>query len=62
VEFAPGNAGITLDASTGSGAVTSDHPMALHVSSNGHKVSGQLNGGGPAVVIETGSGDVHIRD
>jgi beta-lactamase regulating signal transducer with metallopeptidase domain len=62
VEFSPGSAGLTLDASTGSGSVKSDHPMALQVSSDGHHVSGQLNGGGPDVRIETGSGDIHIHD
>jgi DUF4097 and DUF4098 domain-containing protein YvlB len=62
VELTAGSTPMTLDASTGSGRVTSDRPMGLQTSSDGHKVSGQLNGGGPAVVIETGSGDVRIHD
>ncbi len=62
VEFSPGNAPMNLDASTGSGTITSDHPMTLQVSSNGHQMRGQLNGGGPDVRIETGSGDIRIHE
>jgi hypothetical protein len=62
VELTPGNAPLTLSASTGSGRITSDRPMALNVSSDGHRMSGQLNGGGPNVVIETGSGNIRIHD
>jgi beta-lactamase regulating signal transducer with metallopeptidase domain len=62
VEFSPGSAPLNLDASTGSGSISSDHPMAIQVSSDGHKLSGQLNGGGPDVQIETGSGDIRIKD
>jgi beta-lactamase regulating signal transducer with metallopeptidase domain len=62
VEFSPGSAGLTLDASTGSGSITTDHPMALEVSSDHHRMTGQLNGGGPDVRIQTGSGDIRIHD
>jgi beta-lactamase regulating signal transducer with metallopeptidase domain len=62
VELMAGSAPMTLDASTGSGRVTSDHPMGLQTSSDGHKISGSLNGGGPLVVIETGSGDVRVHN
>ncbi len=62
VEFSPGNAPLTLDASTGSGSISTDHPMALQVSSDRHHMRGPLNGGGPDVRIETGSGDITIHD
>ena len=62
VEFSPGNAPLTLDASTGSGGITSDRPMALDTSSDGHRMRGPLNGGGPEVRIETGSGGIRIRE
>jgi beta-lactamase regulating signal transducer with metallopeptidase domain len=62
IDFSAGDAPLTLDASTGSGSVTSDRPMALQTSSNGHHMRAQLNGGGPEVRIETGSGDVHIHE
>jgi len=62
VEFSPGNAGMSLDASTGSGGITSDRPMTMETSSDGRHMRGQLNGGGPEVRVETGSGNIHIRD
>ena len=54
-------AGITLDASTGSGGIHSDRDMVTHGESNRHHVSGTLNGGGPTVRIETGSGSIRIH-
>ena len=61
VELWPGSAGITLDASTGSGGIHSDRDMVTHGESNRHHVSGTLNGGGPTVRIETGSGSIRIH-
>ena len=61
VEFSPGNAPLTLDASTGNGDISTDRAMATQVSSDRHSLRGNLNGGGPMVRIETGSGDIHIR-
>ncbi|MGB9409402.1 MAG: DUF4097 family beta strand repeat-containing protein [Terracidiphilus sp.] len=61
VELWPGSAGITLDASTGSGSIHSDHEMATQGESNRHHLTGKLNGGGPTVRIETGSGDIRIH-
>jgi DUF4097 and DUF4098 domain-containing protein YvlB len=61
VELTPDNAPMNLEASTGSGSISSDHPMNIQVSTDGHKLSGPLNGGGPEVRIETGSGDIHIH-
>jgi hypothetical protein len=61
VEFSPGNTGFTLDASTGSGSVHSDHEMTVQGSFDRHHITGKVNGGGPTVRIETGSGDVRIH-
>ncbi len=61
VEFAPGNTGFTLDASTGSGSVHTEREMAVQGSFDRHHVTGKINGGGPTVRIETGSGDVRIN-
>lgn len=61
VEFSPGNTGFVLDASTGSGSVHSDHEMTVQGSFDKHHVTGKVNGGGPTVRIETGSGDVRIH-
>ena len=61
VEFWPGNTGFTLDASTGSGGVHTDHEMTVQGSFDKHHITGKVNGGGPTVRIETGSGDVRIH-
>lgn len=61
VEFWPGSAPLTLDASTGSGTIKSDRPMAMPTGSDRHHVHSSLNGGGPEVRLETGSGDIHIH-
>lgn len=61
VEFWPGSTGITLDASTGSGSIHSDHEMMTQGTLNKHHVVGKLNGGGPTVRIETGSGSIRVH-
>jgi DUF4097 and DUF4098 domain-containing protein YvlB len=61
IEFWPGNTGFTLDASTGSGSVHTDREMAVQGSFDKHHITGKVNGGGPTVRIETGSGDVRIH-
>jgi DUF4097 and DUF4098 domain-containing protein YvlB len=61
IEFWPGNAGMTLDASTGSGTVHTDHEMTVQGSFDHHHITGKINGGGPTVRIQTGSGDVRIH-
>lgn len=61
IEFSPGNTGFTLDASTGSGSVHTDHEMTVQGSFDRHHITGKVNGGGPTVRIETGSGDVRIH-
>jgi hypothetical protein len=61
VEFWAGDAPLTLDASTGSGTVHTDREMLTQGSSDRHHVTGKLNGGGPIVRIETGSGDIRVH-
>src|ERR1017187_10039152 len=61
VEFWPGSAGFALDASTGSGTVHTDREMLTQGSTDRHHVTGKINGGGPTVRIETGSGDVRVH-
>jgi hypothetical protein len=57
------NAHFTLDAETGSGSVKSDPPLTMttHGSIDKHHVSGTVNGGGPTIKAQTGSGDIHIQ-
>jgi hypothetical protein len=61
VEIWTGDAGITLDAETGSGGVHTDREMSTQGPINLHHVSGKINGGGPMVKIETGSGSIRIH-
>jgi DUF4097 and DUF4098 domain-containing protein YvlB len=61
VEFWPGSAPLTLDASTGSGGVTSDKEMVMQGPVNSHHFVGKLNGGGPTVRVQTGSGNVRVH-
>ncbi|MGA2633294.1 MAG: DUF4097 family beta strand repeat-containing protein [Terracidiphilus sp.] len=60
VDYWPGNAALTLDAETGSGSVHSDHEVTTQGDSDRHHLTGKLNGGGPTVHIETGSGNIRI--
>lgn len=55
------SAHFNLDASTGSGDVHSDPPLTTHGSTDRHHITGEINGGGPTVRVETGSGDVRIH-
>lgn len=61
VEFWAGNAPLTLDASTGSGSIHTDKEMLTQGSSDKHHITGKINGGGPTVRIETGSGDIRVH-
>jgi DUF4097 and DUF4098 domain-containing protein YvlB len=61
VEFWSGDAPFTLDASTGSGSIRSDRELLTKGVLNHHRISGKINGGGPLVRIETGSGDIRVH-
>jgi Putative adhesin len=61
VTLGVGNAHFSLDASTGSGTVHSDPPISTHGSLEKHHIMGDINGGGPTVRVETGSGDIRIK-
>ncbi len=55
------SAHFTLNASTGSGTIRTQQPIAMQGELNHHHVSGTVNGGGPTLRISTGSGDVEIK-
>ncbi|HXR39616.1 MAG TPA: DUF4097 family beta strand repeat-containing protein [Terracidiphilus sp.] len=61
VEIWPGDAPMTLDAESGSGSVHTDREMLTQGSIDRHHVTGKINGGGPTVRIETGSGDIRVH-
>lgn len=50
-----------LDASTGSGDVNVSQPITMQGSLNKHHINGNVNGGGPLLKADTGSGDIEIR-
>src|SRR6202021_1348270 len=60
IELWTGNAPLTLDASTGSGSVTSEHEMMVQGTFDHHHIRGAFNGGGPTIRVQTGSGDIKI--
>ena len=61
VELWAGNAALTLDAETGSGGIHTDKEMLTQGSSDRHHITGKINGGGPTVRIETGSGNIQVH-
>lgn len=62
VEIWTGDAAFTLDASCGSGGVHSDRQVATEGASSDHRhLAGRVNGGGPLVKIETGSGSITVH-
>jgi len=61
VDLWTGNSGISLEASSGSGDIHTDHEMQVQGSITKHHVSGKVNGGGPTVRVETGSGDIRLH-
>jgi beta-lactamase regulating signal transducer with metallopeptidase domain len=61
IELWTGNAPATLDVSTGSGSVSTDHEMTVQGSFDHHHIRGNLNGGGPTIRAQTGSGEIHIH-
>jgi hypothetical protein len=61
VEISPERAAFTLEASTGSGDIRTDHDMVVQGSFERHHITGKINGGGPLVRVETGSGDIRVH-
>jgi len=61
IELSTGDAGINIDAETGSGSVHTDREMTMQGTANRHHVTGKINGGGPVVKMETGSGSIRVH-
>jgi DUF4097 and DUF4098 domain-containing protein YvlB len=61
----PNEAGFDLDASTGSGTVEVNRPVTMTIQGDlgkaQRKVQGKVGGGGPELIVRTGSGDISIR-
>lgn len=62
IQLALGNsAHFNLDADTGSGTIHVDQPITMQGNLNRHHISGSVNGGGPTIRANTGSGDITIH-
>jgi len=61
IELWTGDAGMTIDAETGSGSIHTDRELTTQGTSSRHHVTGKINGGGPLVKLETGSGSIRVH-
>ena len=57
----PEDAAFELDAQTGSGGITVDHPLTIQGKISKKHMRGDVRGGGDLLVIETGSGGIYIE-
>jgi DUF4097 and DUF4098 domain-containing protein YvlB len=60
LNFGP-SAHYVLNASTGSGSVHTSQPITMEGAIDRHHVQGTVNGGGPIIRVDTGSGNIEIR-
>jgi hypothetical protein len=61
VDLSTDKSAFSLEASTGSGDIHSDHEMQVQGSFSKHHIQGKINGGGPTIRVETGSGDIRLH-
>ncbi len=61
VDLWTGGAGMTLDASTGSGGIHCDRELVSQATIEHHHLKGAIGGGGPEVRVETGSGSIRVH-
>jgi len=57
----PEDAAFELDAHTGSGGITVDHPLTIQGKVSERRMRGDVRGGGDLLVVETGSGGIRIE-
>jgi DUF4097 and DUF4098 domain-containing protein YvlB len=57
----PGNFAADISAHTGDGSVRVDFPMTTSGSQSEHSIHGKLNGGGLALDLQTGDGDIQVE-
>jgi hypothetical protein len=57
----PADAGFELEASTGSGGLTTSHELTISGTMSRHELRGKAHGGGPLVSVSTGSGSVRVE-
>jgi len=57
----PEGAAFNLDASTSGGGVTCDLPVTVQGKLKSDRLKGPVNGGGPAVVLRSSGGGIHVK-
>jgi hypothetical protein len=57
----PANFSAELDAHSGDGRVTVDFPVTINGSMQESSIRGRLNGGGQALELRTGDGNISLR-
>ena len=57
----PRDSRFSLDAATSNGGVDSDFPIAGNPKTGRQRLEGDVNGGGPKLLIRTSNGGVHVR-
>ncbi len=57
----PVDAAFNLDAQTGSGGITIDHPLTVQGKISKKHIRGDVRGGGDLLTVETGSGGIRIE-
>jgi len=57
----PEDAAFDLDAHTGSGGITVDHPLTVQGKISKRRIRGDVRGGGDLLAVETGSGGIRIE-
>ncbi|MDX2411213.1 MAG: DUF4097 family beta strand repeat-containing protein [Woeseiaceae bacterium] len=57
----PGDAAFKLDAQSGSGGITVDHPLTVQGKISKRHMRGEVRGGGDLLTVETGSGGIRIE-
>ena len=57
----PEETAFSLDARTGSGGVTTEHPVTIAGRIDRNHIRGEVRGGGPLITARTGSGSVRIE-
>ena len=57
----PADAAFDLDAHTGSGGITIDHPLTVQGKISKRRIRGNVRGGGDLLTVETGSGGIRIE-
>ena len=57
----PEDAAFELDAHTGSGGITVDHPLTIQGKVSKRRMRGDVRGGGNLLAVETGSGGIRIE-